>query len=359
MANISKIKDNSTGIVYDIEDTVARTQAMPPSVKRALDEMLQNVVFKDTDIYTDELATFHAWATSINLISISAVYVQSITITNRDSLDDLKNDLVVTATYDDGTTAPITGYTLAGSLTSGTSTITVEYEDKSDSFTVNVTGVSVPSTYTEYDYMMVTSDQYSKAKSTWMRLKTYTDLNALSCDMKFKSLSSHYDGGAMIGHRSESGSAKSFAIYAGDNLVGYHLHGADGGAIGRTIPAMEDQIHVVRYKNTSQSPSTLTVDSTTIDITWVNNNVLNLDPVLFTNPIGEGTINIIAFNQVGYVKFYDLQGNLVGFYVPVVRTADNVIGMYEMVEQTFYTTSDSSVSTIGNSGCFYTVGNWS
>lgn len=75
------------------------------------------------------------------LESISAVYTQSGTVYDNDSLDSLKTDLVVTATYDDTSTAtvPSTDYTLSGTLTTGTSTITVSYGGKTTTFTVTVT----------------------------------------------------------------------------------------------------------------------------------------------------------------------------------------------------------------------------
>ena len=73
--------------------------------------------------------------------SISAVYTQSSTVYNDDELDSLKSDLVVTATYDDSSTEVISAanYTLSGTLTAGTSTITVSYSGKTTTFNVTVT----------------------------------------------------------------------------------------------------------------------------------------------------------------------------------------------------------------------------
>lgn len=73
--------------------------------------------------------------------SISAVYTQSGTVYDTDSLDSLKADLVVTATYSDSSTAtvPSADYVLSGTLTAGTSTITVTYEGKTATFNVTVT----------------------------------------------------------------------------------------------------------------------------------------------------------------------------------------------------------------------------
>ena len=73
------------------------------------------------------------------LTGIDATYTQSGTVYDTDSLDDLKDDLVVTGTYDDTSTATITGYTLSGTLTAGTSTITVSYGGFTDTFSVTVT----------------------------------------------------------------------------------------------------------------------------------------------------------------------------------------------------------------------------
>ena len=77
--------------------------------------------------------------TVVALSSISAVYTQSGTVYTTTSLDDLKADLVVTATFADSTTQTVTGYTLRGTLTEGTSTITVSYAGKTTTFNVTVT----------------------------------------------------------------------------------------------------------------------------------------------------------------------------------------------------------------------------
>lgn len=80
-----------------------------------------------------------------SLVSISAVYTQSGTVYDTDSVDSLKTDLVVTALYDNQTTAtvPSTDYTLSGTLTAGTSTVTVTYENKTTTFTVTVTHAAI------------------------------------------------------------------------------------------------------------------------------------------------------------------------------------------------------------------------
>ena len=73
------------------------------------------------------------------LQSISAVYNQGDTlIYPTTSLDSLKNNLVVTATYSDNSTSTITDYSLDGTLIVGTSEITVTYQEKTTTFNVTV-----------------------------------------------------------------------------------------------------------------------------------------------------------------------------------------------------------------------------
>lgn len=80
------------------------------------------------------------------LTSISAVFTQGqAVIYNTDSLDTLKQYLVVTAYYDDTSSEVLasSAYTLSGTLTVGTSTITASYGGKSDTFNVTVTNNSL------------------------------------------------------------------------------------------------------------------------------------------------------------------------------------------------------------------------
>ena len=74
------------------------------------------------------------------LSSISADYTQG-TVDTATPLDSLKDDLVVTANWSDSTTSTVASadYTLSGTLTVGTSVITVSYGDKTTTFNVTVT----------------------------------------------------------------------------------------------------------------------------------------------------------------------------------------------------------------------------
>lgn len=86
------------------------------------------------------------------VVSITAVFTQgSAVIYDTDTLNTLKQYLTVTATYADSTTATVTNYTLSGTLTAGTSTITASYGGKTDTFSVTVTA-------TPFEYGVYTPD---------------------------------------------------------------------------------------------------------------------------------------------------------------------------------------------------------
>lgn len=75
----------------------------------------------------------------VSLVSIDAVFTQGNTIITTDSaLSQLRDMLVVTGTYSDGSTKTVTAYSLSGTLTEGTSTITVSYSGKTITFDVEV-----------------------------------------------------------------------------------------------------------------------------------------------------------------------------------------------------------------------------
>ena len=71
--------------------------------------------------------------------TLSAVWDNTgLSVLTTDALDDLRDRLTVTATYMDDTSETVTGYALSGTLTAGTSTLTVTYGDKQTTFTVTV-----------------------------------------------------------------------------------------------------------------------------------------------------------------------------------------------------------------------------
>ena len=157
-------------------------------IKSALLACFANVAWKGNDGQDYYDALENALNPPVNLSSITAVYTQSGTIYDTASLDDLKPDLVVTAHYDNATTQVITNYTLSGTLTEGTSTITVSYGGKSTTFNVTV------SVFNTAPVILATDTQwksdYTQGAKTGLCITDW-----YSCDVDYDALkaTSHYD----------------------------------------------------------------------------------------------------------------------------------------------------------------------
>ena len=147
--------EHPTGQSFDVMDGIATDEQVEAAVddyledhptvggtfsnaaKRALLALLEKVAYVDQNGQT-YLDTLEQELFAIAVSSITAVYTQSGTVYDTDSLDTLKQYLTVTATYADSSTETVTTYALSGTLTEGTSTITVTYGGKTDTFTVTV-----------------------------------------------------------------------------------------------------------------------------------------------------------------------------------------------------------------------------
>lgn len=137
--DIEEIKQNGTG-------GTSTGTGLSTEIKTALMAVVKHIgVWTDGNgqTYIDNLRTA---LYNAPLASISVVYTQSGTVYASDDLDVLKEDLVVTGMYTDGSSAIVTDYTLSGSLLVGTSTITVTKDGKTDTFEVTVAETRVPAT---------------------------------------------------------------------------------------------------------------------------------------------------------------------------------------------------------------------
>ena len=115
-------------------------------IKLALLQLASKVAYIDGDGQNYYDALEDALYPPGVITSINAVYTQTGAVYDNDSLDTLKNDLVVTAYYSNQTSSIVTTYTLSGSLTAGESTITVSYGGETTTFNVTVTAILYPLT---------------------------------------------------------------------------------------------------------------------------------------------------------------------------------------------------------------------
>ena len=164
--SISAVFNQGSKKIYDTDDfetEIKKYLTVTATMSDASTQVLSSSAYGVNTTYLEGASTGNAQATynqktsewfTFNvtewLTSLTATYTQSGTVYDTDTLDSLKSDLVVTASYEDSSTATIASadYTLSGTLAEGTSTITVSYGGKTATFSVTVSsGYKLRSTF--------------------------------------------------------------------------------------------------------------------------------------------------------------------------------------------------------------------
>lgn len=270
------------------------------------------------------------------LESISAVYTQSGTVYDTDSLDSLKADLVVTANYSDSSTEtiPSTDYTLSGTLTDGTNTITVVYGGKTTTFEVIVIGL--PTGYTRLKYVSTNYNQYVN-----------TGINETQC--------SHAEYEIMITARRKTNgnhicsSVNTYIPFLKgsggsnyQNLIGTRLNNADTVLSGSTTFNWNLN---QKYKIEGYIDGKIYIDNAEI-AKIANGGTQSSSNMFYLFTYGGNLSNTdyrISCNLY-YCKMYDSNGELLRYFVPAKNSSD-VAGLYDYVSETFFT-SDSGTALI-------------
>ena len=156
LSSISAVFTQGSAVIYDTDELYALKQYLTVtatyddgSTKEVNNYTLSGKLVAGTSTitvaYNKKTTTFNVTVTHQvkTLESISATFSSSASITTDNVLDDLRPYLTVRASYSDGSTNTITNYALSGSLNVGTNTITVTYNNKTATFTVNVTEAQV------------------------------------------------------------------------------------------------------------------------------------------------------------------------------------------------------------------------
>ena len=171
-------KTNLVGAINEVAQSGGGGGSLSTAVKDALLQIASKVAYIDADgqDYYDDL--YDALYPGATIVSIQADYTQTGTVYPTTSLDDLRNDLVVNAIYDNGSVVPVISYTLSGTLEEGTSTITVTYEGFTDTFDVEVTAAptlsSIAAVYTQSGTVYDT-DTLDSLKADLVVTATYSD----------------------------------------------------------------------------------------------------------------------------------------------------------------------------------------
>ena len=271
--------------------------------------------------------TASAAASSATLSSISAVYTQSGTVYASDTLDSLKADLAVTASYDDTSTAavPAADYTLSGTLAEGTSTVTVTYGGKTTTFTVTVSAARL---YQQVEYIEATGTQ------------------ALVLDSSFAAPSSGIS--AVIECSATKASTAQIVIGIEETAGNWFGLGANVNfGFGATAGVYFEDVDPTTFHTYNVVWGSGTVSATcgaeTVSRTYTNKS---------------GRLSLLCGFSVSAKKYFasakvksckiTVDGVLLYDLIPVYRISDNVIGMLNLVDNTFFTNAGTGTFLKGD-----------
>lgn len=328
---------------------------MSNAAKQALLNCVAHVAWADDngqDYYDALEAALNASSKEVD--SISAAYTQSGLVFDTDSLDSLKSGLVVTATYTDTTTETIDGskYTLSGTLSIGTSTITVTYEGKTDTFTVSVVGL--PTGYTRYDFVKnnegFNTDDVKNAIDT--------GISSSYCDPEYEheitfmveSNPVSTNNYSIYGCRPTTGSAGTAqgncvwfdqGIYPDKIAVGYN--GEDAGYV---IDWAIGTKHTLKLSGGNVYVDGVIVKAMSGQRTSYSNTDIYLFAVGMPGYPIQGSVK-------SYVRIYDFSvkeistGTMISKLIPCTN-ADSKAGFYDVIRSTFYAATNYSKFTAAN-----------
>ena len=169
-------------------------EGLSTEVKNAILDCFENVAWTSADgqQYYDALSDL--FFPPKTLVSISVVFNQGqAVIYENASLDSLRQYLTVTGLYDDESTETITNYSLSGTLSEGSSIVTVTYQGKTTTFTVNVTArptiTGIEATYTQGSTVVYDDDTLDSLKTNLVVKQVYSDGSKVTLDTEAYTLS--------------------------------------------------------------------------------------------------------------------------------------------------------------------------
>ena len=328
----------NTAVAEYIEAHPGSLSPLSPAVKTALLQIAQKVAYVDENgqDYYDALEVALG---AKEVISIAAVYTQSGTIYDTDELDSLKDDLVVTAYYDDGTSADVTTLcTLSGTLTEGTSTITASYGGQTTTFNVAVTHNPLPVEYTRIEYVQRSSNvgTTSGYNTTGVTLNGTDDVTV---EIGFMNIAkpSASSGAYIVGARqNNSGNSVGFGILVNQDET---YVGAYDGTLCSIEPEGGASIRNKKYDLVVTKTTTgLTVtDGTHTNTTTGTPRAMASALTMFGIPAYNGSgIFVPIFARLYYLTITE-GGTVKANLIPCKRKSDGAVGFYDSVQEAFRT----------------------
>jgi len=319
---------------------VMNGSGIPDDVKTALLNCFENVAWINDQGQTYYDALYAALYPPVDVLSISAVFTQGeAVIYDTDSLDTLKQYLTVTATYDDTSTGVVTNYTLSGTLAVGTSTITVLYGGKTTTFIVTVTESALPSSYQKVEYIQSTGTQYILFNSILSGDSETRTQYSFDIEFAFDSWKSSYATNIFAGFSTDSGSWLGY-------LNGVLAIGI-GGSSGQYFGDLDTSKHSYQFYYDSGVCNVVRDDETTISRALSVQNETAPFSLFTAAATGAQNTKFAAIGKIYSCTVYTGETETLNL-IPCYRKADNVIGMYDTVTETFFTNSGTGTFSKGS-----------
>ena len=348
--------DKIDGEIADVKTDITEFQTggkiLTNPVKTALINLFDHVAYTDGNAQVYIQALKEAWKVTGTLVSISADFEQGSAVINiDDSLSTLRQYLTVTGTFTYGGnefTEEVLDYTLSGTLTSGESTITATYEGKTAEFTVIVAS-ELPSAYQKVEYVGATAhDQYILFSDIQVddtdALKKY----AFEIDFAYDSWNGVANTNIVAGFSSFGG------LWIGyNNQVANIAMGTTSGCFFTdNRPTDRHKYNFVYDQSVGLYGACSFVRDDSRSITRsladddFNSHIFCLFSGVDSNS-GSGRNSNFDFKGKIYAFSMTYEGDPYMNLVPCYRKADNVIGFYDTVGETFYTNSGAGTFTKG------------
>ena len=307
---IESIPSDYTELTDEVDELNERIDNIEPGLsdeaKAALLACFRHVMWTDhdDDYYNNLEEALEEEPASLS--SISATYTQGATVVYPfDTLDSLKQSLVVVAHYNDESQEVVNDYTLTGDLNNSSSVVTVAYRNKVTTFTVNVTVDSALVYYVKRGTVLPGNSNDSIINTEYAPGSTNKAITIV-CDFMDDLIAPRTSG---------------IIIYSAANSGGYYaacdrVEGGSAytktysmncyGAGSRKLTGLSDASHRVRFAFTHVANTTYVYGSLYVDDTVVctnvemsatyktSDNILALGGRLTGGFWGRGTFNLFA-----------------------------------------------------------------
>ena len=311
----------------------------------ALITLLNHVAYTDTNGNNYVAAVSNALYPALSSISVTFNLGNNL-IRESNSLNDLKQYLTVTATYNNGTTAVLnnTDYTLSGTIALASDTydktsqtIVVTYGNKTATFNVNV-------------YNAITANKVTLPSGYTQLVMIYNNYSGCYINTGIKdSQSEHAEYGIQAQSSGATNGNNMHVLSSNRTWFPYFRQGNSG--------ARNFQYN---YHNQANTATGLTATwepniNYTIEAFLPEvkiNNIIQDDTITNSGASGDSEYNFYIFARCGssgtpqnhgklrifYIKMYDSQNELIRNFIPC-KNSSNVAGLYDLVTSEFYSSA--------------------